>query len=369
MRCHYRISAIVALVACWAVGCVAAAPDEIDRVAAAQLAAAIRRAAIQQPEFALETAVESAPLKADITWFGDVWDEERKTRHLPLARPAGVSPAEWRALRASVKETVAADGVAHTNYGLLDLDGDGDRDLIIRSLMDGTGVWNFVDLAWQHAGRFVVWVQPDGKPLVSYSERGANQVDLWVRLQGRSYLAFRDGSHGQDRVYLVRPFVTNRKVPVITLSYRYVQIVVTDKQMRHDVWNIPELAARTTLLAQTVARLEAGTLAKWPRPGQPVCPIPEDVDPQRRDYWFGAGAISSYLDRAASFPVWIDGECYVSQLVDRFGYYSRQGGLWMELDLLQPEVEGMEGWMEFEVNARRRLHGVKTGIGRFDLIR
>lgn len=72
--------------------------------------------------------------------------------HFPTKRPPGVTSDEWRALLASGIDGGGENGSA--SYTLMDINGDGQRDLIIDTYSGGTGLFSYVGALRREGGKF-----------------------------------------------------------------------------------------------------------------------------------------------------------------------------------------------------------------------
>jgi uncharacterized protein len=115
-------------------------PDSVDLQAIEDLRQAVEAARKTDPVFPLERAIDAIRIKTGMTKFANVNDKKQPYTgaKFPTVRPAGVSRDEWRALQASRIDGGGENGVA--SYTLMDVDGDGRRDLFIDSYSGGTGL-------------------------------------------------------------------------------------------------------------------------------------------------------------------------------------------------------------------------------------
>lgn len=151
------------------------------------------------------------------------------------AQPAGVSAAEWQALRKyrgaadSVQDDLAGNGSHHSP--LFDLDEDGQRDLLDSAYVGGTGL--FTEIAVRRRDAAHGFLAPPGdapgsEPVAgvfSINGRGGDQALYWLRIDGRSYAAYRDGDYFQDTLALSRPLSPladeRSSARVLQVRYRY----------------------------------------------------------------------------------------------------------------------------------------------------
>ncbi len=319
-------------------------PDETDRLALADLRQAVDAARPNDPAFALEKALETLSVKAGTTTFSNVRDKDSDdAAHFPAARPDGVTDDEWRALLASGLEIEAEGG--NVGYTLMDLDGDGRRDLVIDAYVGGTGLFSDVS-AWRRDGaRFVPSDVGDangdaGSSLYTINGRGANQEGTWIRLRDRVYVAYRVGAYGQDRVYLMRPLHRIGDVPTLTVRYRYGMSV--PKQQKHE--NGTTRTLDDTLhaaLTRALTGIDTRQVREAYSGEAPLCPIPDGVSRDDRDSYYSFGAGHYSYEIVGDMAVHVGQRCYIGRLVDWFGSYGKDG-LAAQLWIRDPGPDGKE---------------------------
>ncbi|GAA5786968.1 lysozyme inhibitor LprI family protein [Chitiniphilus shinanonensis] len=333
-------------------------PDGVDRAAMRQLRDAVAAAMARDEEFPLETALAAFALPPErVTRFHNVRPPdapEDADARFPSERPAGVTPDEWRVLRASQVEGGGESGNA--GYELIDLDGDGDRDLLIDSYQGGTGLWSYAIALERRGGRFVAPArarpaagEAGDESLYAINGRGGNQQATWVRLQGRVYTALRDSVYGSDRLYLLRPLRTLALVPRLTVDYRYHFTV--PRQQRPEAGQPPYLLDEQRLAALNQAVADPDAFHAGPPADGPLCPIPPGTPEENQADWYGFGPGHYSFEVIADLPVWLDGACHVGQLIDWFGQYDRTHGLSAQLQIKKPGSPGQETL--YELSARR----------------
>lgn len=270
-------------------------PDETDRQALQDLRAAVEAQRLKDPEFPLEKALAALKLKSMGTTFSDVNDGggPNDDWHFPKERPDGVSEDEWRALQ-SLDMAARQGERGGVSYSLLDIDGDGKRDLIIDRLSTGSGTLDCVVTLRREGLRFVRMQRPPGEigsDLYSIRYRGANESADWIRLRGRLYAAYKVGYYGVDKVYLLNALSTVGAAPTLTVEYRYrlsiPRIQDTDVKGGH-VTLSEELHAALTRAVTQVAQ-EQPDVAPVPDTGgipKPLCPIPEGTKEGERPLYY-----------------------------------------------------------------------------------
>ncbi|WP_225739918.1 MULTISPECIES: lysozyme inhibitor LprI family protein [Pseudomonas] len=339
-------------------------PNEIDQEVLEDLQKNIRAASKIDPEFALERALDALTIKNGQTSFSAEPDDDQYSEktHFPKTTPKGVSQSEWSALQASNLD--ADTELGQTSFTLLDLDGDGHRDLIVQIYTGGTGLFTFIETYRRDGDRFIRRTptlgqeSAVGSSLYSINDRGANQSVSWISIRGKVYAAYRDSGYGVDQVYLLSPLQINRQVPTVKVHYRYqLQIPLTQQ---HEDSNTtyklkPELQRA---LAQGLSKMDEEPPVSG-QERQPICPVPPSVNDSEEYYSYGAGYYA--IESVADFPVIIDTECFIARLNNWFGAYSEKRGLFAQLTLRKPGSGDEE--RSYEVNGRRRIIEISTSIG------
>lgn len=343
---------------------VAYQPDDTDKQVMQDLQQRIRAATKVKPEFALERALGSLTISKGQTSFdGDPNDDPSEDHTLfPKTIPKDVTQDEWKALTASGLEADAEQGRA--SYTLVDLDGDGQRDLLIATYTGGTGLFTFYETFRRDGKRFTRRLTPydpesgAGSSLFSVSERGAEQWASWIKSHGRTYLAFRNGSYGVDELYLINPLKINRQIPTITVRYDY-QLTVPHNQNRENdntAYKLQPGLQKT--LSQALTKSNAGKPQQPSEHKSPLCPIPASGEGDDTYYSYGAGY---YVDEPVTdMPVIIGKECYIARLINWYGRYGGKDGLYAKLMLRKPGSTDPE--QSYSVKGRRHVTQVSSEI-------
>jgi uncharacterized protein len=339
-------------------------PRGVDKQVLDELQNRVRASRKNDPEFALERTLASLALKGRETTFSAEPDADQyaEKTHFPKTVAKGVSADEWQALSAT---NFAADtALGATSFTLLDLDGDGQRDLIVQTYTGGTGLFTFVEVFRRNGDRFIRRTPASdgesiGGALYSISERGANQSVNWISLGGRVYAAYREGGYGIDEVYLLNPFQVNHEVPKLTVRYRYrLSIPRTQPDAEHET-TYQLTPALHRALAQGLATVDADSSDSG-QARKPLCPIPAAATDSEEYYGYGAGYYA--IEPVADFAVTIAGECFIARMNAWFGAYSAKDGLYAQVTVRKPgEAEQERG---YEVNGRRYLTDISTAMGR-----
>ena len=352
---HYR-ERLQVLNATWRVA-TAYQPNDLDSQALKDLQEKIQAAIKHAPEFALERALAALAVKTPSGGFsGEPSEDDSSITHFPTSRPKGVSVNEWRALTASKISDAAETGL--TSYTLQDLDGDGQRDLIVNTYAGGTGLFTYVE-TWRRDGEHFVKRSVEAESSLFYiNDRGANQSVDWISLRGKTYAAYRDSEYGADRLYLLNPLKINVQVPTVTVRYRY-DLDVPSLQHLDDGKSAFELESD---LRRTLNQALASADKTVANPKEPLCPIPP-TGPGENDYYSYVPA-SYYIEKVADLPVVFANDCYIGALINWFGSYSEKNGLFAQLALRKPDADG--DVRSYEVYGRRHITEVSTSIGKAD---
>jgi len=345
---------------------VAQQPAGIDRLVLDDLKQAIQTASKTDAEFPLERALDPLVIKKGTTTFSNVRDDENSVEdpQFPKAIPKGVTQDEWQALTGSKVESEGENG--NTSYTLMDLDGDGLRDLVVDTYSGGTGLFSYIE-TFHRVGD--VFVRRTGagdteseSSLFSLNGRGANQSVDWINIRGRVYAAYRNSYYGVDQVYLLDPLKAPDAVPTVSINYRYQLSVPNTQKDDAKGTSVTLDAVLHTALTKAlvgVSKTEAKDVGDQSRP---LCPIPP-AGPGDGDYYsYGPGHYT--IEIVGDMPVVIGEQCYIGRLADWFGSYSAKDGLFAELALRKPDLEG-DG-RSYEVNGRRRMTDVTTSVGKFE---
>ncbi|WP_454673708.1 lysozyme inhibitor LprI family protein [Achromobacter pestifer] len=346
-------------------------PDETDRLALEDLRQAVEAARQTDAEFPLENTLASLSVKAGMTTFENVRenadDDEAK---FPKQQPMDVTQDEWAALQASGIDAGGENGIA--SYTLMDLDGDGLRDLVVRSYTGGTGLFSDISALRRIGNRYGGPATPDAAAgLYTLNDRGSNQDGTWIRLRGRTYAAYRNSSYGVDDVYLLRPFHSQGNLPTLTVQYRY-QLSVPKQQKRADQKTVRTLddalhAALTQALTQVdpESTREPAASDQPGVPARPLCPIPASATADERDSYYQYGPGHYSYEIVADVAVTVDAHCRIGQVIDWFGSYDRNAGLSAMMMLRAPDAGGRED--EFMIQGKRRAVRVEASVGPIEI--
>ena len=338
-------------------------PDDVDRRALQALRSAVEERLKTAPEFPLEKTLEALRITDGTTAFFNEHSGEDSSSRFPVQRPKGVSTDEWAALRKSKIDAGGENGAA--SYILLDVDGDGLRDLIVDSYVGGTGLFNYISVLRRRGAQFEggyvspLEVEDDSVALYSINGRGSNQAATWIRLEGRVYAAYRNSYFGEDNLFLLRPFVPAGKVPILRIRYRYTWSV--PRLQKSEGGESTQLDARTHAALSKALRAVDGVATGADRPeNATLCPVPKNVDEALRSDYASFGPGHYTIEIVRDLPVWLGKECHLGQVIDWFGAYSPKEGLFAILQIRKPgESEGRS----FNLQARRRVTHVESDVG------
>jgi hypothetical protein len=374
-RAH-ALPALLVSLAAFAAGVTAhaaepAKPDAGDMAALAVLRQAVEAARKTDAERPLEKTIERLKITTGAAVFSneDADSEGEGGKRFPRKRPEGVSVAEWNALEASHIANAKRDEddtVERSDYTLLDLDGDGLRDLIVEDHTDGTGMTSSISVWRQTGGRFIA---PDGHEvdgaqdtsLYYLTGRPSDNAAEWIRLNGRVYAAYLKTRYGEDRVLLLRPWASKGLVPRLSVRYRYRLAVPA-------VQKVPDRPAKRldaslhTGLTRAVALVAPTALDDAKPRTAPLCPLPASATDEDREKSLGYGPAHYTLEVVDDVPVQVGKQCYIGQVRNPFGSYGPDG-LGAELCIRKPQADLMNDEECYTVNGRRTVVGIESGTG------
>ncbi len=339
-------------------------PDELDKQVSEDLRQTIDRKRHANAEFPLERTLKELSIKKGVTTFSNVNDDENalSDAHFPKVIPKGVTKDEWKALNASKVEGAGEFG--NTSYSLMDLDGDGLRDLVVATYSGGTGLFTFIE-TFRRNGETFARTRRDFDPewssesaLLSINDRGADQAVNWIKVRGRVYAAYRNSYYGVDHLYLLNPLKKIGIAPTVTVNYRYqLSIPRTQKDETSGSNKTLDVALHKALTQAltNVSKTEAKDIGDQSRP---LCPIPPTAEDPSVYYSFRPGHYS--FEIVADMPVMIGKQCYIGRMMSWFGRYSAEHGLGAQLVLRKPEFD--PGERSYQINGQRSATDVTTSM-------
>lgn len=351
-------------------------PDKADMEALDELRQALENLRKADPELPLDKLIDKLSIKSGTTEFFNEDDpgDAMAPARFPRKRPAGVSEAEWRALLASKVDGGGENGRA--SYTLLDIDGDGLRDLVIDSYTGGTGLFNTVSVLRQAGGRFSVPGagpaprtpaspdEPDASYLYAINGRGSNQAAEWIRLRGRVLAIYRDSQYGEDNLYLLRPWHGNGQVPRLRIRYRYrLSVPALQQEEGRAATRLPP--ALHGALNKAVAA--AATLGNAPAVARttPICPLPAGASEDMREASLSYGTGHYTIEDIADVPVLVGTQCHVGRLRDWFGGYTPKSGLDAQICIRKPEELEPSEEACYTVEGPRTVVSITAGVWPF----
>ncbi|WP_148040884.1 hypothetical protein [Montanilutibacter psychrotolerans] len=260
-------------------------------------------------------------------------------------QPAGMSDAEWQAFMRYWNTGVAVSNVdgeaSQLNYLLLDIDDDGQRDLAVDYYLGGTGLFSQLEVLQRDpVAGFRLVTTDEGAPgsprAFTINGRGSDQAIDWIRIAGRTWLAYRDGAYGQDVLTLHRPLSSagarRQHLPGLRVDYRYVHIALPPDAQDDDVAGSrraladdPQLLDATNRQLQHLGRLSAG---EYRLDSGQRCPLPptapeagEGGQTSEADAWPWRGAGHYTFDYPADFRVRTRHGCYGASLLSARSSY------------------------------------------------
>lgn len=340
-------------------------PGQDDMDALDTLRRAVEATRRNDAALALEKTLAGLAIKSGMTSFSNEEDphDPGGDARFPRQRPAGVGDAEWRALLASRIDGGGEHGRA--DYTLLDIDGDGRRDLVIDTYTGGTGLFRSVRTLRQAGGKFVApGASPEGAHLYEMGERGGNHGADWIRLHGRVYLAFRESQYGMDQLSLLRPWHGHGQVPRLTLRYRY-RLAVPALQARGERPAVRLAPALHRALNDAVTRAVVLAARTSPSAATPICPLPANAPDDVREAGSAYGLAHYTFEGVADVAVRVGSQCYIGQLRDWFGAYAAEDGLAAEICMRKPEEPVSSEEQCYTVHGPREITGIAAGTGPF----
>lgn len=223
-------------------------------------------------------------------------------------RPKSVTVDEWLALKRTPLDYDSENG--RLQISLHDLDDDGKRDLIVESYIGGTGLFSGVYTLRRSGAHFEA---PPVKPnaddsLYTINGRGSDQEGIWIRLQNKTYLAYRDGSYGYDVLSLLAPFSTGgNSQKSLQVNYRYHNQIIKPAET-------PDKKVDANL--QKILQKALDDVDRHPEKTWPACPVNENTESGENPDWPWFGASHYTIEIVADFPVWVNGHCGAARLIN-----------------------------------------------------
>ncbi|HCM6451608.1 TPA: DUF1176 domain-containing protein [Klebsiella pneumoniae] len=339
---------------------------EADNLALRTLYNAVLKAQKSDPELSLNKVAEQFPLTGHITDFTLTYADDTL---ITTSKPSpDISDDEWQAF---LRSSISADSEnGKVSFTLIDLDGDGKRDLIIDSYVGGTGLFSYTGVLKRGDDDFAAVNGSDsdngddfdaGVPgaLFSINGRGANQWNHWVKINGQVYSLWYNGQFGEDNLYLLRPFSTTSQTPAVTVRYRYTLNSIRSPEKDQPL--TPSLSDGDKADLLRSLEVMQGSLLK-DRPasdnGAPICPIPPGTSADEADNYYSGVAVNYIYETVAYIPVWLNGKCYIGTIFSHHGAYRH--GVDAEITLSSPR-EDEEVIGDYLISGLRHVIAITSG--------
>ncbi|CAM4411831.1 DUF1176 domain-containing protein [Klebsiella africana] len=339
---------------------------EADNLALRTLYNAVLKAQKSDPELSLNKIAEQFPLTGHITDFTLTYADDTL---VTTSKPSpDISDDEWQAF---LRSAISADSEnGKVSFTLIDLDGDGKRDLIIDSYVGGTGLFSYTGVLKRGDDDFAAVNGSDsdngddfdaGVPgaLFSINGRGANQWNHWVKINGQVYALWYNGQFGEDNLYLLRPFSTTSQTPAVTVRYRYTLNSIRSPEKDQPL--TPSLSDGDKADLLRSLEVMQGSLLK-DRPASdndaPICPIPPGTSADEADNYYSGVAVNYIYETVAYIPVWLNGKCYIGTIFSHHGAYRH--GVDAEITLSSPR-EDEEVIGDYLISGLRHVIAITSG--------
>ncbi|ECJ3935905.1 hypothetical protein YT28_02735 [Salmonella enterica subsp. salamae] len=308
-----------------------------------------------EPGQGLEKIADKFPL-TNYTDFTINTETSIKTIKKPSDK---ISNDEWQAF---INTAFSADSEnGEVNCKLVDLDGDGERDLIISSYSGGTGLFSYTGVLKRIGDKFFDInnnAENDTQAITGalYSEngRGANQWGQWVRINDQVYALWFNGEYDEDTFYLLRPFNTDNKIPSITIYYQYEYDNSSIEPQDEGKELNPALNDRDKkqLIKSLNSKKYYFNKQKEEQEQEPVCPIPAGTSSEDAAHYRTEIAGSYVTQPVAVIPVWLNGTCFIGSVESYFG----RGEL---MTISSPKDLNILG--TYSITGLRHLKSIKSG--------
>ncbi len=338
---------------------------EADNLALRTLYNAVLKAQKSDPELSLNKVAEQFPLTGHITDFTLTYADDTL---VSTSKPSpDISDDEWQAF---LRSSISADSEnGKVSFTLIDLDGDGKRDLIIDSYVGGTGLFSYTGVLRRGDNDFAAVDGSDsdngddfdaGVPgaLFSINGRGANQWNHWVKINGQVYALWYNGQFGEDNLYLLRPF--QHREPDArgdgSLSLYAEQHPLPGERPAVNPLSDSDKAD----LLRSLEVMQGSLLKDKPVSDNdaPICPIPPGTSADEADNYYSGVAINYIYETVAYIPVWLNGKCYIGTIFSHHGAYRH--GVDAEITLSSPR-EDEEVIGDYIISGLRHVIAITSG--------
>lgn len=222
-----------------------------------------------------------------------------------------------------------------------------------------------------------LWFWDNSREIFVWDCKGCDEDAEWVRINGRTYLAHRNGRFGMNEVFLLSPFRINLQAPRVGVKYRYsLRVGLYTPEMFPDspadyksalkkqqsvLAGNPKLlkllqSAMTKSLELQNRTSPMETLQKSP----PICPIPEGTPKEERSKYIQYGETYYAFEAVADFAIWINKQCHIGRLLHNL-FYSKKEGVSAALLVRRADAE-LEDSASFVVIGRRKAVSIDSGM-------
>lgn len=298
---------------------------------------------ITDPELDPENIAAHFPLTKPVTEFTIPHGENN--RHPKTNVVPGITDDEWQAfLRSNI---IVDSDAGNVKFKLIDLDGDGKRDLIISSSEEDSGFFSYTGVLKRGEREFYP-PQPTQQDedlagsdaLFSENEHGANQWSRWIEINGQVYALWINGTFGEDNLYLLRPFSESGKKPVVTVHYTYQFSDIDSEDDGQSPQSPIQDRDKIRLLEQVnAAQKRQQTPPDTAATSTSLCPVPPATAPEDTKRYSTGISLNSDYEHVADIPVWLNSTCYIGTLTSHFGAYEHGSGVDAEITLVSPEKD------------------------------
>ncbi|MBT9521752.1 MAG: hypothetical protein IV101_12760 [Dechloromonas sp.] len=343
-------------------------PDNTDLEALAQFRMTIEQNMLNDKEFPLENAIEKYSLAKEIFSMGHFCFNSDDL----MERPKKVTAEEWAAFSslATYSESIKN---SCPDFSWLDVDGDGQRDLLVRSYASNA----FFEAVLKRTGKTFgdvghvfedMWQIEDTEEIFSWDCKGCDEDAAWVRINGRVYRAFRNGRFGINEVFLLSPLRVNIEAPRLVVKYGYSLRVVFDSSVTQPLFAYNSQNKRTlqSAITKTLEKLSSQSETPPSQNSSPLCPIPKGTPKQERSKYTRYADGSYPFEAVADFPIWIAKQCHIARLLSMYAY-SEKTGIFAQLLVRRSDAEFEFSDSEsdsFELSGRRYVVDVDSGLAR-----
>lgn len=345
-------------------------PDDIDLEALSQFRTTIEQYMLDDKEFPLEKAIEKYAIAKEITSMGNICFNSDDL----LERPKKVTAEEWAAFL-----TLSAFSGSIKNscpeFSWLDVDGDGQRDLLVRDY----GGNAFFEAVLKRTGKTFgdvghvfedLWQIEDSDEIFSWDCKGCDEDAAWIRVNGRVYRAFRNGRFGINKVFLLSPLRINIEAPRLVVKYDYSLRVVFDSSVPQPLFAYNSQNKRTlqSAMTKTLEKLSSQSETPSSQNSSHLCPIPKGTPKQVWSKYTRYADGSYPFEAVADFPIWIAKQCHIARLLSMY-LYSKKEGVYAQLLVRRPDAEFEFSDSEsdsFILSGRRYVVDVDSGLARSD---